>query len=80
MEKIAKFEKVSKEQFVKDWLHAFSESDAEQAGAVYEDIQLPRRATKGSAGYDFFVPSDFTVRPGEQILIPTGVRVRMVDG
>ena len=80
MERIAKFEKVSKEQFVKDWLHAFSGSDAEQAGAVYEDIQLPRRATKGSAGYDFFVPSDFTVRPGEQILIPTGVRVRMVDG
>ncbi|MDO4192583.1 MAG: deoxyuridine 5'-triphosphate nucleotidohydrolase [Erysipelotrichaceae bacterium] len=80
MERIAQFEKVSKEQFVKDWLHAFGGSDRKLAETVYEDIQLPRRATKGSAGYDFFVPSDFTVRPGEQILIPTGVRVRMVDG
>lgn len=80
MEKIAKFEKVSKEQFVKDWLHVFSGSDAEQAGAVYEDIQLPRRATKGSAGYDLFAPSDFLIKPGEQVLIPTGVRVRMIDG
>ncbi|MDO5121963.1 MAG: deoxyuridine 5'-triphosphate nucleotidohydrolase, partial [Erysipelotrichaceae bacterium] len=80
MERIAQFEKVSKEQFVKDWLHAFGGSDRKLAETVYEDIQLPRRATKGSAGYDFFVPSDFTVRPGEQILIPTGVRVRMIDG
>ena len=79
MERIAKFEKVSKEQFVKDWLHTFAGSDPEKAEAVYEDIQLPCRATKGSAGYDFFAPFDFTVRPGEQILIPTGVRVKMVD-
>ena len=52
----------------------------EQAEKIYEDIQLPRRATKGSAGYDFFTPLDFTVRPGEQVLIPTGVRVKIVNG
>ena len=80
MERIAVFEKVSKEQFVKDWLHTFADCTAEQAEKIYEDIQLPRRATKGSAGYDFFTPLDFTVRPGEQVLIPTGVRVKIVNG
>lgn len=44
--RIARFEKVSKEQFYS----AYEKNDQEQ---VYEQIQLPKRATKGSAGYDF---------------------------
>ena len=28
-----------------------------------------------SAGYDFFSPVDFTLKPGETIKIPTGIRV-----
>ena len=34
-----------------------------------------KRATRGSAGYDFFSPVDFTLKPGETIKIPTGIRV-----
>ena len=44
---------------------------------IYDGIRLPRRATAGSAGYDFFAPADITLRPGETIKIPTGVRVWM---
>ena len=76
MERVAAFEKVSRTQFVKDWLDAFggSETAAEQ---IYECIRLPKRATKGSAGYDFYSPLDFVLHPGETIKIPTGIRASM---
>ena len=44
---------------------------------IYAQIRLPRRATVGSAGYDFFAPADFTLAPGETVKIPTGIRVWM---
>lgn len=72
---IAKFHKVSYEQFRKDW-----EGAGEDRKAVYEGIKLPRRATKGSAGYDFFSPVDFTLAPQETIKLPTGIRVEMMEG
>ena len=53
MERIAKFEKVSKGQFLKDWLDTFG-GDESTAELVYENLKLPKRATKGSAGYDFY--------------------------
>lgn len=78
MYKIAKFEKVSKEQFCDAWKNRFgADSDAE---AVYDRIVLPKRATVGSAGYDFFAPADFELWPGEEITVPTGIRVRMDEG
>ena len=45
----------------------------------YYDLQkrLPKRATAGSAGYDFFAPAEFTLKPGETVKIPTGIRVEM---
>lgn len=76
MEKVAKFEKVSRERFVADWMDTFGGSEAE-AKTVYEKLKLPKRATKGSAGYDFYSPLDFTLKPGETIKIPTGIRVSM---
>ena len=65
--RIAKFEKVSQEEFLK----ACDSLD------VYKDIKLPKRATVGSAGYDFYAPFDITLAPGETIKIPTGIRVQM---
>ena len=76
MEKIAKFEKVSRERFVEDWLDTFG-GEAEGAKQVYENLKLPKRATKGSAGYDFYSPMAFTLKPGETIKIPTGIRAYM---
>lgn len=43
----------------------------------YEVINLPARATKFSAGYDFVSPLTFTLNPGETIKIPTGIRCGM---
>ena len=41
----------------------------------YNDIKLPKRATTGSAGYDFFAPFSFSLEVCETIKIPTGIRV-----
>ena len=43
------------------------------------EIPLPKRATAGSAGYDFVSPVEVTVEPGETALIPTGIRAETRD-
>lgn len=80
MKKIAKFHKVSKEQFVKDWQDTFSQTKIETIQTIYDAIRLPKRATSGSAGYDFFAPMDICLNPSETIKIPTGIRVEMEEG
>ena len=40
----------------------------------YEDLKLPTRATKYSAGYDFFMPYSVQMPPESTIVIPTGIR------
>lgn len=69
MKKVAQFYKVSKDQFVKDL-------DAQ----YYDTIILPRRATTGSAGYDFFAPFTFSLEPNQTIKVPTGIRVKIDEG
>lgn len=47
------------------------------------DVKSPERGTERSAGIDFFVPNDFVnkvVRPGEDILIPSGIIVGLPEG
>ena len=44
------------------------------------EIPLPRRATAGSAGYDFVSPLEVTVPAGGAALIPTGIRAEMEPG
>lgn len=75
MNKIAQFHKVSFAQFESDWKDSFPDTAQETIQEIYDKISLPRRATKGSAGYDFFSPIDFTLDPGQTIKIPTGIRV-----
>lgn len=79
MERVAKFEKVSFEQFKRDWQKNFSATD-EEIKAIYESISLPKRATKQSAGYDFYAPITIQLKPQEVKLIPTGIRAKMIDG
>lgn len=79
MQRIAKFSKVSWEQFVKDWREEFY-TDDETTRKIYCGIDVPKRATKGSAGYDFFAPIEFALEPGETIKIPTGIRCEMNEG
>ena len=61
MKRIAKFHKVSWEQFEKDWVDTFGEQPEEKIREIYEGIKLPKRATTGSAGYDFFAPVSIDV-------------------
>ena len=77
MNRIARFDKVSEKQFLEGWMDTFPETLPEQVKDIYKNIRLPRRATTGSAGYDFFSPISFTLQPGQTIKIPTGIRVEM---
>lgn len=79
---IAKFEKVSFEQFKKDWIDAFHDStivptDTTTIQHIYDSIKLPKRGTKWSAGYDMYSPLKFHLGPGQDIKIPTGIRCAM---
>lgn len=69
MKKIAQFYKISKKQFEQD-------SNPE----LYDGIILPKRATTGSAGYDFFAPDTISLNVGETIKVPTGIRVKIEQG
>lgn len=69
----AKFEFVSKEQYLKDF--EFKEDACE----VYSKLKKPHRATAMSAGYDFYSPFDFHLEPGKTIKIPTGIRAKMPE-
>ncbi len=84
--RIAAFEKISFEQFFKDWngegKPAYGNTFGAESSAreVYDGIALPARATAGSAGYDFYSTEDFTLAPGESVKILTGIRARMQQG
>lgn len=77
MQRVAKFEKVSFNQFDKDFVDTYG--DKYDAKTVYDAIKLPKRATSGSAGYDFYAPVDIVLAPGETAKIPTGIRVQILD-
>ena len=80
MQRIAKFEKVSFEQFKKDWQGEHPQDTDDMIKEIYDGIRLPKRATAGSAGYDFFAPAAFTLKPGQMTKILTGIRARIDDG
>ena len=75
MNRIARFEKVTRERFAADFADAFGCEET-----VYDRLKLPCRATAGSAGYDFFLPCALTLAPGETAKIPTGIRASMAEG
>ena len=88
---IAQFEKVSYEQFFKDFVKTFNLQATRELedGTVetvdldsfirpfYDSIKLPQRATNGSAGYDFYTPIDLNIVPNTTVKIPTGIRCKM---
>ena len=79
MKRIAKFHKVSYGQFKEGWVDTFGEVEERKLQEIYENIKLPKRATSGSAGYDFYAPISFVIAPGETLKIPTGIRVEMEE-
>ena len=82
-----KFEKVSYAQFEDAEWNSLKHEPGESCypdyvfalQKFYENLNLPKRATKGSAGYDFFAPYSFDLEPGESVKIATGIRVQLDD-
>ncbi len=79
MKRVAKFELVSLNRFVEDFMDTFSNYTKEEVIEIYNSLKLPKRATKGSAGYDFYTPISISMKPGETVKIPTGIRVSMLE-
>lgn len=77
--RIAQFFKVSYEQYKEAYLDTYGDVSEEEIKKVYDSIKLPKRATYGSAGYDFFVPVAITLEPGKTVKVPTGIRAKMED-
>ena len=84
MKKVAKFEKVSYNEFknaILDFYVDFYEVNPEEEyiKRLYDEIKLPKRSTTGSAGYDFYnnVGIDLTIVSRETLKIPTGIRCKM---
>ena len=63
-----KFEKISYTQFKKDNIDTM---------CGYEQIKLPQRATKSSAGYDIYSVRGFELKPRQSILLPTGIKAQL---
>ena len=82
-----KFQKVSLEQFIKDYLKCkygntlfdLTDEDQFELRSVYEGIKLPQRGTKGSSGYDFYIPYTVDFHHKKEITIPTGIRFKCDD-
>ena len=84
---MSKFEKVSYKQFANAMFEYLGgdpdysrESIKEMIKEIYDNIKLPKRATKHSEGYDFFAPFSFFLLYGKNIKIPTGIKVQIDDG
>ncbi len=75
--RIAKFHKVSFEQFQEGYIDSVGSEEEEKIRKIYDAVRLPKRATAGSAGYDFYTPVPIRLRPRETCKIPTGIRVEM---
>lgn len=80
MERVAKFYKVSFQQYKEAYIDTYGDASDETIKKVYDEIKLPVRATTGSAGYDFFAPMDFSLQPSETAKIPTGIRAQIKEG
>lgn len=66
-----KFERISKEQFIKDITPLSFDEE------LFDSIQIPKRSTKNSAGYDICAVGHHIIPAGGVAKIPTGLKVSM---
>lgn len=69
-----RFEKVSRAAFLSDLYNAIPKFDMNVAEYLYDELRLPSRGTRYSAGYDICTPVGFVLHPDEKISIPTGIK------
>jgi len=75
-----KFERVSETEYNKVLTSDCTAKNGVICVAPYENIKLPHRATVRSAGYDFFSPISFKLKPGQTIKVPTFVKAQLSHG
>lgn len=87
MTPVAHFRKVSFNIFHDKMIELFEKDGQEITPMVeesirnmYDDIMLPIRATKGSAGYDFFTPAPLHIFSDRSIIVPTGICCDIDEG
>ena len=74
-----RFEKVSFEQFAADMEKWMPDMSKLLYKRFYDRVTLPKRQTAGSAGYDFVTPVRIMLEPGQQAVIPSGIRAVFSD-
>ena len=83
-----KFEKVSLKQYIKDMKEIFPSLLEEDIEQLYNNIKLPKRGSKGSAGYDIYSPIPFILTPPnplmfgglpKSVVVPLGIKAQMPD-
>ncbi len=73
------FEKISYNNFESAMLDYNNNFDKALIRKIYDEIKIPKRATKLSAGYDFSSTIEFVLKPSKEVKIPTGIRAKMED-
>ena len=76
---VAAFFKTSIEEYINKILMYYNDMSNEEIKKSYNNIVMPKRKTKFSAGYDISCPIDITIQPNEVKLIPTGLTCKMQD-
>lgn len=86
MNRVGNFGKISYKQFFDDVIEIVFHGDRgamireTEVETFYNAIKIPKRSTKGSAGYDFVSPFSFYLEPGQSITIPTGIKCKIEPG
>lgn len=70
-----RFEKVSLDAFIKDMRMEYPLFRIDELQKMWEGIELPRRTTKYSAGYDICTPMRIIIPPNVRVKVPTGIKV-----
>lgn len=77
--RVAKFYKVPFEEFKEAWLDEFPGASDDKVKEIYDGIMIPKRATSGSMGYDFYAPVEIVLAPNQGMKIPTGIGIEFVE-
>ena len=81
---VARFEKVSREFYDRatanvdtgiDFL--YGKDNCTKNILPYDDLIIPKRATRFSAGYDFYSPMDLVIPPKKREIIPTFIKCKI---
>lgn len=81
MKDVAIFEKISLDEYLDDIRRIYPFHDwslPKEIEEIYKNIRLPQRMKETTGSYYFYTPFDFTLTPGTTVLIPTGIKCKIL--